>query len=151
MLRHSEGREVIVVGLNHTAGGSAALRWALDEGVRSNTRVLAVNVYDRSRADLVNERDHEGAKSLERMEAHRQLIDILGSQAPRVSLAISQVDGAIAQRLTAAAEGASLLVIGEPCDPAQADLAGQLAHEATCPVVVVRSDGTAAVVEPVGD
>lgn len=136
-------RKLIVVGLDHTPAGSAALLWAVDEGVRCNARVMAVHVYDRSRADLAHGADHEAAKTRERIEAHRQLVDVLGDRAPRLGTAISQLDGPVARRLVEAAGGASLLIVGRPTDPDHRSLLAELAAGVSCPVVVVNEGGDA--------
>jgi nucleotide-binding universal stress UspA family protein len=135
-------RELIVVGLDHTPAGTAALRWAVDEGTRSGARVMAVHVYDRNgRADLAAERDHESEKSKERIEAHRQLVDALGDEAARLGIAISQVEGPVATRLAEATRHAALLVLGRPSDPAHKALPQVLPRLCRCPVVVIDEAG----------
>jgi nucleotide-binding universal stress UspA family protein len=136
-------RDVVVVGLEHTEAGSAALRWAVAESERIRARVMAVHVYDPSRPDLRHEKDPEGEKSRERIEAHRQLIDVVGRDAPKLAIAISQVEGSLLDRLSRAAENAVMLVVGEPSDPQNADLPARLAASCRCPVIMVRPDGGA--------
>jgi nucleotide-binding universal stress UspA family protein len=137
-------RELIVVGLDHTPAGSAALRWAVDEGVRRGDRVMAVHVYDREgRADLALERDHEGERTRERIEAHRQVVDELGDRAARLGIAVSQTDGPVATRLAEAAERAVMLVVGKPTAAANKGLPEFLACVCGCPVMVVDENGVA--------
>jgi nucleotide-binding universal stress UspA family protein len=141
-------RELIVVGLDHTPAGSAALRWAADEGVRRGGRVMAVHIYDREgRADLGVVRDHDAAKSSERIEAHRQLVDVLGDKAAHLDIAICQTDGRVAPSLAEAAEHAGLLVVGKPTDGSHKGLPELLARSCACPVVVVDEHGVAENVE----
>jgi len=137
-------RELIVVGLDHTPAGSAALRWAVDEGVRRGGRVMAVHVYDRdARADLVMERDHEEERTRERIAAHRQVVNELGDRAARLGIAISLTDGRVATRLADAAEHAVLLVVGKPSDDATKGLPELLGSICGCPVMIVDETGEA--------
>jgi len=142
-----ESREFFVVGLDHTPAGSAALRWAVAEAWRRGARVMAVHVYDRARSDLASERDHEGERSRERIEAHRQVIALLGDSAGQQGIALSQLDGPVATRLAEAASQASMLVLGEPTATAHTRLPAILGSTCGCPVMVVAEDGTVTKIE----
>ena len=137
-------RDLIVVGLDHTPAGSAALRWAVDEALRRGGRVMAVHVYDRdARADLALERDHATERTRERIEAHRQVVDQLGDSAARLGIAISQVDGPLVSRLALAAERAVMLVLGKPGVAIHTDLPRLLSEACPCPGVVIDEYGVA--------
>jgi nucleotide-binding universal stress UspA family protein len=138
------GRDLVVVGLEHTPAGSAALRWAVQEAVTRGDRVMAVHVYDpASRADLALERDHDAERTQERIQAHRQVVDELGDRAALLGIAISQLDGPVAIRLAQAAQRAVLLVVGKPSEDSHSELPVVLSRACTCPVVVVDEDGVA--------
>jgi nucleotide-binding universal stress UspA family protein len=134
-------RATIVVGLDHTPAASAALRWALQEGVRRGMRVRVVHVYDRTRVDLAHARDHEGRKQRERIEVHRQLSDVMDARMTDVAVAVVQEDGPVSGRLVEAAQHAALVVLGAPTAHGHDRIPELVAAAVDCPVVVVDERG----------
>jgi nucleotide-binding universal stress UspA family protein len=137
-------KELIVVALDHTPAGTAALRWAVDWAIERDARVLTVRVHDvAARADLALERDLPGERARAVMRANEQVIGGLGSRANAVSVTVSLVEGALVSRLGRAAERASLLVLGQPQSADHQDLPDAVARGCSCPVVVVDEAGVA--------
>ena len=137
-------RDLVVVGLDHTPAGSAALRWAVDNAGRRGARVLAVNVFDADAASPHGlERDLEGEHQQSRIRSHWQVIEALGQTHGRVPVAVSSVEGVVAKRLFEASQRAVLLVLGKPSDATHSTLPARLAAVSVCPVVVVDEFGYA--------
>lgn len=134
----------IVVGVDGSPGGLAALRFAVDEARLRGASVKAVfswtlpttggipgGLLPQLRADLAE----EGAKALD--EALGQ-IDATGLTIERVV-----EEGSAAHVLVEAARAAELLVVGSRGRGGFTGLllgstSRQCAHEASCPVVIVR-------------
>jgi nucleotide-binding universal stress UspA family protein len=135
--------DLIVVGLDNTPAGSAALRWAVDHASQRGARVLALNVYE---PDL---RDPQGERSTAHLRAHRQVFDVVGRIAAHLPIAVSVVDGPVAQRLIDESGNAVTLVIGKPQGSTHAGLPAELSAACQCPVVLIDELGNEVRDEPV--
>jgi nucleotide-binding universal stress UspA family protein len=134
----------IVVGLDRTPAGSAALRWAARQALQSGARVHAVQVYDRAgRADLSLVVDHDEERTRERIRGHCQLLDVLGPRVADQCVVYSQRDGDVAEQLLEAGRGAALVVVGVPSSSQTRALVESLRDRCECPVVVVDEWGNA--------
>ncbi|HET7690680.1 MAG TPA: universal stress protein [Nocardioidaceae bacterium] len=134
----------IVVGLDRTPAGSAALRWAAREALRSGARVHAVQVYDRrNRADLALVVDHDEERTRERIRGHCQLLDVLGPRVADQCVVYSQREGDLAEQLLEAGRDAAVVVVGAPSCSQTRTLVESLREHSDCPVVVVDEWGAA--------
>lgn len=137
-------KELLVVGLDHTPAGNAALQWAVKHAADRGARLLTVHVSDRgSRADLALERDVLGEHSRAAIRLHDQVIRHVGTADDTVPTTVSMIEGGLVDRLVKASEHAAALVIGSPQSADHAHLPAALAERLACPVMVVDSEGAA--------
>lgn len=136
-------RRTIVVPIDYTPAGSAALVWAVERAEEQDCDVLAVHAFDRSStADSRLERDLVGAREQACSRAHAWVIDVLGDRpATEVRVRIVTRAGSLVQVLPAAADGADTVVLS--ASAAGGLLVGSLRSRLGCPVVCVDEDGTA--------
>ena len=136
----------IVVGLDHSPAGIAALRWAADEADQQQTSVTVLRVMDPDlRADLALVRDIEA----EQRECHHDAgswVSQAFEERPHTTLKILTRFGSLEPELMAATKDALLLVVGQPQDPRLIGLPERLARGCGCPVVCVDDSGHAAFV-----
>lgn len=136
----------IVVGVDGSPGGRAALRWALAEAERRCATVDAVHAWGPAvyvaapTVAMIPDRSELAA-------AAKQLLDrvVSGEAAAHRHVLVNQIvaEGAAARTLLDAAAGADLLVVGSRGRGGFAGLllgsvSQQCVHHAPCPVVVVR-------------
>ncbi|CCH32900.1 universal stress protein [Actinosynnema sp. NPDC047251] len=137
--------ETIVVGVDGSAAGQDALRWAVDEGLRRGCAVEAVLAWHVDYGIVIGPMSATVAASLDRervREAHQAVLDeaVAGAEGDvRPVLA----EGDPRDVLAKASEHASLLVVGSRgAGPVREALLGSVSsfcvHHAACPVVVVR-------------
>ena len=136
----------IVVGLDHSPAGIAALRWATEEADQQQTSVTVLRVLDPDlRSDLALGRD----LAAEQSECHRAtgswVFEALEGT-PHASLRILTRIGSVEPELVAATDEARLLGVGQPQDPRLLDLPLRLARRSHCPVVCVDQSGHASFV-----
>jgi nucleotide-binding universal stress UspA family protein len=146
-----DGRHRIVVGVEGSTGSRAALRWAIDEARVRHAVVEVITAYlptyvpaapdfgyvPLDPADVV---DEVRKMQDEVVQAVTAAIDTTGVEIRRTLL-----KGRAADTLIAAAEGAAMLVVGNRGRGGFRGLllgsvSQQIAHHATCPVVIVRAD-----------
>ncbi len=133
----------IVVGVDGSTGSSRAVRWALTEAGLRHAAVEALYAWQYPPVGSFLIGPHQGYRTQagEVVEAARSL----GRTAPAIEFAARDRLAPAVPALVDAADGAELLVVGSSGRGAVHDaLLGSVAlacaHEARCPVVVVRGD-----------
>lgn len=138
--------ERIVVGGDHTSSASSALRWAVGRADETGACINVVHAFDvDGRADLALERDLDRARRDARYRTQSWVVEVLRDLNTSVPVIVSTPDASVAQALTTAARGALMVVIGEPANGRNSDLANVLAGACECPVVTVAHDVAVAV------
>ncbi|WP_316524573.1 universal stress protein [Kitasatospora brasiliensis] len=140
----------IVVGIDGSEPSKAALRWAVGQAVLTGAAVHAVAAWEYPSlygwfAPMVD----DGFERTASRTLSAEINEILGPDRP-VEVRESLVLGHAAEVLLEAAEDADLLVLGSRGRGTFArtllgSVSTRCAVHGTCPVVIVRSDGTAAV------
>ncbi|MEV7771016.1 universal stress protein [Kitasatospora sp. NPDC086791] len=138
----------IVVGIDGSAPSKAALRWAVGQAVLTGATVHAVAAWEYPSlygwfAPMVD----DGFERTARRTLSAEINEILGPERP-VEVRESLVLGHAAEVLLEAAEDADLLVLGSRGRGTFArtllgSVSARCAVHGSCPVVIVRSDGTA--------
>ena len=138
--------ERIVVGADHTPSATSALRWAVRQATETGACITVVHAFDvDGRADLALERDLERVRRDARYRTQSWVVEVLGDLNTSVPVIVSTPDASVAQALTTAAQGALMVVIGEPVIGRNSNLADVLASACECPVVTVTHDVAVAV------
>jgi nucleotide-binding universal stress UspA family protein len=142
---------MIVVGVDHSEGAKAALRFALDEAELRRTSLRLVHAWQPSYVAASfgpgaypaggEEIDDLRAAAQESLEA--TLRDASPSS-PQVDVELHAVEGAAAEVLVDESRGAELLVVGSRglggfSGLLLGSVSQQCAHHAACPVVIVRA------------
>jgi nucleotide-binding universal stress UspA family protein len=142
---------LIVVGVDHSAGAKAALRFALEEARLRQARLCAVHAWHISYvgagylAISQPALDTEGYQIRAAAEAALEAtLDEVVSDADDVEIERRVVEGAPAPVLVDASRAADLLVVGSRGHGGFTGLllgsvSQQCAHHAECPVVIVRA------------
>lgn len=137
-------RKRIVVGLDHTPNGAAALRWAVRQAVLRGWEVVVVRAFRLpGRPERRLEPDLPGERRSARDRAEGWAMDTLRRldeetcEAARIR--VRTVDGEVVPVLADAAAGASLVVVGTPCTGS--GLLEELDAVTRCPVVHVEEGG----------
>lgn len=130
----------MVVGLSHSAASTAAVRWALQEGVRRSCPVRVVHVDDV--AEHIDRRLDQGASpaltSQQRLFGRvGDAMSDLGDAAEDMTVSVARLQGDLEDELTRAAADARTLVLGQPGRCRHAGLDERLRAQVHCPVVVV--------------
>jgi nucleotide-binding universal stress UspA family protein len=134
--------EAVVVGVNNSPAGTAALRWAQAEASRRQATLRVIHVHDVSeRADLALERDPSGELGEVRRRLFAQVASRLDSWARCPNVVVTAARGPLLRTLARDARGAAMLVIGEPVHLEQLNLPDELSSRCACPVVVVDEQG----------
>ncbi|MFF7991455.1 universal stress protein [Kitasatospora xanthocidica] len=149
--RPSPGRaHRIVVGIDGSGPSKAALRWAVGQAVLTGSAVHAVAAWEYPSlygwfAPMVD----DGFERTARHALSAEVDEVLGPERP-VEVRESLVLGHAAEVLLEAAEDADLLVLGSRGRGTFArtllgSVSARCAVHGSCPVVIVRSDGSASV------
>jgi len=146
-------RGVVVVGIDGSAGATAALRWAAAEARLRGSRLLIVHAWTPMYTDVLL----GGGFSRSRVDGsdmHRAAEELLekataGLDAEGVETECRAVEGGAPEALVAAAAEGDLLVVGSRGHGGFAGLllgsvSQQCAHHASCPVVIVHAPKPAA-------
>jgi nucleotide-binding universal stress UspA family protein len=150
----TEQRGDVIVGVDGSAGGSAALLWAAAEARLRGTRLRVIHAWRFSYPEVagygwggsVEVLPRTGMSDLHR--AAEGLLDVaaahLASEGVDVDLECEAIEGAPAEVLVGAAREADLLVVGSRGHGGFVGLllgsvSQQCAHHAPCPVVIVHA------------
>lgn len=136
---------LVVVGVDGSEGSKTALRWAANYARRGGARLLAVGAWQYPamyygytvaipEADLAAETERT---------VRTTISDVLGGE-PDVAIEVRIAQGPAAEVLLDAASGADLLVVGSRGHGAftgmlLGSVSNHVVHQASCPVVVVRT------------
>jgi len=141
----------IVVGMEGSGGAKTALRWALCEASYRNALVEVVTAYAPSYVPATPDFNYvpldpvDLEKEVGRMQAEVVAEVVDSMETPDVEIKRRMMKGRPADSLIAAAEGAAMLVVGSRGRGGFRGLrlgsvSQQIAHQADCPVVIVRPD-----------
>jgi nucleotide-binding universal stress UspA family protein len=136
--------EHIVVGIDNSPAGAAAVRWAVRRGHADGTAVVAVSAFEpphRPRIGL--EPDVASQRLTERRRAQWRVNDAVAELSSAVRVVLATPEGQAVPALLDNARDAALLVVGTPTREHRSDLVERLREASTCPVVNVDEDGTA--------
>lgn len=142
------GRRHIVVGIDGSAPSKAALRWAVGQAVLTGVAVHAVAAWEYpSVYGWVVPMLDDGFERAAHRTLTAEVDEVVGRDRP-VEIEESLVLGHAAEVLLELAEGADLLVLGSRGRGTFArtllgSVSARCAVHGSCPVVIVRADGTA--------
>lgn len=144
-------KERIVVGVEGSGGAKAALRWAIDEARHRDAAIEVVTAYAPTYVPAAPDLGYVPldpinlVSEVENMQA--EVVDAVLSSCDAHDLEIERkmIKGRAADTLIKAAEGASMLVVGNRGRGGFRGLllgsvSHQIAQHAGCPVVIVRAD-----------
>lgn len=114
---HASPRADIVVGIDESQASAAALRWAVAHAKQSDARLRLVHAWQMSAAAsealaVGGGAYLEAASSDARARATRWILETLGGSAAEVRWTLEVNEGGAGPVLAAAAQGASLVVVG---------------------------------------
>jgi nucleotide-binding universal stress UspA family protein len=146
-----DGRHRIVVGVEGSPGSRAALRWAIEEARLRKGVVEVVTAFLPTYVPAAPDFGYVPLDPVDLVDEVRKMQDdviaAVGEQVDLSGVRIEQklLKGRSADTLIAAAEGADMLVVGNRGRGGFRGLllgsvSQQIAHHATCPVVIVRAD-----------
>jgi nucleotide-binding universal stress UspA family protein len=129
-------KNLIVVGVDHSAGARVALAFADEEARLRGAKLRAVHAWQYS---YIGSTDLEGAIPTTAADLHK----LQAAAETSLDASIRVVEGAPAGVLVEASRDADLLVVGSRGHGGFAQLllgsvSQQCAHHAECPVVIVR-------------
>lgn len=141
----------IVVGVEGSGGAKAALRWAIEEARYRNAVVEVVTAYAPTYVPAAPDFGYVPLDPVDLVEQVRKMqqsvIDSVleTTDASGVRIERKVLKGRAADTLIKAAEGADMLVVGNRGRGGFRGLrlgsvSQQIAHHASCPVVIVRVD-----------
>lgn len=138
---HLPPRERIVVGLDNSPAGAAALQWAFEEAARCDAAITVVSAFDVStRSDLGARADLD----YECGEHQKDVIDWVSrlshSMRSDVTIKVATPRAAVLDALADAAKGARCVVVGQPQDARLRELPTRLAGRCLCPVLILNPD-----------
>jgi nucleotide-binding universal stress UspA family protein len=146
-----DGRHRIVVGVEGSPGSAAALRWSIEEARLRSGIVEVVTAYLPTYVPAAPDFGYVPLDPVDLVDEVRKMQDeIIATVGDEVDIAGVRIEqkllkGRSADTLIAAAEGADMLVVGNRGRGGFRGLllgsvSQQIAHHATCPVVIVRAD-----------
>ena len=146
-----DGKHRIVVGVEGSPGSRAALRWAIEEARIRSGVVEVVTAYLPTYVPAAPDFGYVPLDPVDLVDEVRKMQDEViaevGKDIDTAGVRIEQklLKGRSADTLIAAAEGADMLVVGNRGRGGFRGLllgsvSQQIAHHATCPVVIVRAD-----------
>ena len=146
-----DGKHRIVVGVEGSAGSRAALRWAIEEARFRHGVVEVVTAYLPTYVPAAPDFGYVPLDPIDLVDEVRKMQDeIIESVSAEVDTAGVEIrrqllKGRSADTLISAAEGADMLVVGNRGRGGFRGLllgsvSQQIAHHATCPVVIIRAD-----------
>jgi nucleotide-binding universal stress UspA family protein len=146
-----DGRHRIVVGVDGSPGSHAALRWCIEEARLRAGVVEVVTAYLPTYVPAAPDFGYVPLDPVDLVDEVRKMQDdVVAAVSGQVDVAGVRIEqkllkGRSADTLIAAAEGADMLVVGNRGRGGFRGLllgsvSQQIAHHATCPVVIVRAD-----------
>jgi nucleotide-binding universal stress UspA family protein len=134
----------IVVGVDGSEHGNAALRWALDEALVHEAEIVAVFAWQMPFIGIPGAFDRD---EMERM-CKRFVAEAVAAIVPEPRVPITRLvaEGDVSASLIAAAKGADMLVLGSRGRGGFAGLklgsvSQECAQHAACPVVIIKQLG----------
>jgi nucleotide-binding universal stress UspA family protein len=146
-----DGRHRIVVGVEGSPGSRAALRWSIEEARLRAGIVEVVTAYLPTYVPAAPDFGYVPLDPVDLVDEVKKMqddiIEAIGKEVDLAGVRMEQklLKGRSADTLIAAAEGADMLVVGNRGRGGFRGLllgsvSQQIAHHATCPVVIVRAD-----------
>jgi nucleotide-binding universal stress UspA family protein len=134
----------IVVGVDGSEHGNAALRWALDEALVREAEIVAVFAWQMPFIGIPGAFDREEMESICKRFVEETVAAIVPE--PRVPMTRLVAEGDVSASLIAAAKSADLLVLGSRGRGGFAGLrlgsvSQECAQHAACPVVIIKQLG----------
>ena len=126
----------VVVGVDGSAAGAAAVRWAAAEAARRHTGLHAVHVVEHE-----DREDPQLELDLARRSVPGRVGDWVCTEGIDVDIAVTVVTGNVATQLSRESSEAALVVIGRPDSPRHRSLPARLAAQCRCPVTMVGEHG----------
>jgi nucleotide-binding universal stress UspA family protein len=134
----------IVVGVDGSEHGNAALRWALEEALAHEAEIVAVFAWQMPFIGIPGAFDRD---EMERM-CKRFVAEAVAAIVPEPRVPITRLvaEGDVSASLIAAAKGADMLVLGSRGRGGFAGLklgsvSQECAQHAACPVVIIKQLG----------
>jgi nucleotide-binding universal stress UspA family protein len=132
----------IVVAVDNTPSGTAALHWAASHAVANGEALSVVGVHETDPPTGPHP-DLRDQLSEARARFFALMCQRLGSVPQETEVTVSMLSGRLAAALSESAEGAEMIVVGEPRSTAHRGLPDELARRCTCVVTVVDEQGRA--------
>jgi len=133
----------IAVGVDGTPGSLEALRWAAREAMIHSVALVAVRIwhFPVNASGFLTDESVAAIQREEEEELELDLFEVIGD-APGIEIVRLVTSGATTKTLFASAEKAEMLVIGSNghrglTNAVIGSVSSQVAHYASCPVVVV--------------
>ncbi|MGP0030291.1 MAG: universal stress protein [Acidimicrobiales bacterium] len=136
----------LVVGVDGSEHGNAALRWALEEAMIHGGELVAVFAWQMPFIGIPGAFDRDEMEKLSKVFLEDAVTAVIPSAPVPVSLLVAQGD--VSASLIEASKDADLLVLGSRGRGGFAGLKlGSVSHEcvqhAACPVVIIKQPGDA--------
>jgi nucleotide-binding universal stress UspA family protein len=136
-------RPTIVVGLDHSPAGQAALLWADDEAARLHASVTVLRAFDLDqRAGLSRPTDMDSERRDCHHRAEQWVAETMQDRDP-AAISVVTVPGSVEELLVEAGDDALIVVVGQPQDPRLAGLPEKLAHPCRCAVACIDANANA--------
>jgi nucleotide-binding universal stress UspA family protein len=134
----------IVVGVDGSEHGNAALRWALDEALAHEAEIVAVFAWQMPFIGIPGAFDREEMERMCKRFVEEAVASIVPE--PRVPITRMVAEGDVSASLITAAKAADMLVLGSRGRGGFAGLklgsvSQECAQHAACPVVIIKQLG----------
>jgi nucleotide-binding universal stress UspA family protein len=133
----------IVVAVDNTPSGTAALRWAASWALTNGDPLSVVGVHETDPSTQVGHVDLRDQLCEARARFFALMCERLGTVPQHTAVQVSMRSGQLATALSESAEWAAMLVVGEPRTTAHRNLPEDLARRCSCRVTVVDEQGHA--------
>lgn len=131
----------IVVAVDNTPSGTAALRWAADRALARGETLSVVGVHETDPPTPGVGPDRQDQLCEARARFFALMCERLGSVPHETDVKVSMRSGRIETALSESAQGAEMIVVGEPRAVAHRGLPEELARRCSCVVTVVDEHG----------
>jgi nucleotide-binding universal stress UspA family protein len=135
----------IVVGVDGSAAGAAAFRWAVEEARQHDCPIDAISVWHMDYGVMMApEATASGLDAASIEAANRSVLDAATVDAGDLDLRRILIEGDVKKLLVEMSRDARMLVVGNRGHSAAAELllgsvSSYCVHHASCPVVVVKA------------